>query len=583
MVNTSVNSIRIERNVPMETRDGTILRADIFRPDDNLKHPAILTRTPYNKIHSEDTDIKLFPSVLKGYVQIFQDLRGRYASEGKYDGGDLYLTVEANDGYDAVEWVAGQPWSDGNVGTAGGSYLARVQWMLAKENPPHLKAIAPWISSCTPTSAGTFLYGVINLIMGASSALTMGQGIAENLEKQGKDASKMREMLNRGTAHPEEILNFLPLRDIPHFNFEGLKEIWNARGLDAIPRVEDLPKAVWAYSKVKVPCLQLSGWYEFNNRGTLINYEQMKKQGGSELSRRGQHMLLGPWSHQQQGISLGDINFGDIADARIMGLVDYNLSFYNKYLLGMDIKIPAVRYFVMGKNVWQDADDWPLPQTQWQRFYLHSAGHANSSGGNGLLNRNEPASENPDTFVYDPLNPVPTTGGAWSTGNGFVPGPIDQSRIEQRQDILCYTTPELKEDIEITGPLELHLFAATSARDTDFTAKLVDVYPDGRTYNVASGIIRARYRNSIFTPEFLTPGEVIEYKVNLVATSNRFFKGHRIRIDISSSSFPEFDRNMNTGNAVGEDTTGIKAKQIIYHQPYQASYIDLPVIPTTKI
>jgi uncharacterized protein len=579
MASTGVNSIRIEKNVPMETRDGTILRADIFRPDDNQKHPAILTRTPYNKILMANDDIRLLRNVQAGYAIIYQDIRGRYASEGSYDGGDIYLAVEANDGYDAVEWVASQRWSDGNVGTAGLSYMARTQWMLAKENPPHLKAIAPWVSSSTPTSAGTFLYGVINLIMGASSATTIGLGIAENLEKQGKDASEMRRLLNQALSNPEVLYNFLPLKDIPHFNFEGLKEVWLARGLGAIPKIEDLEKAVWSYSKVNVPCFQLSGWYDFNNRGALINFENMRKKGGSAFSREHQHLLLGPWSHSQYANSLGGLNFGDSADAKFFGLAEYNLSFYNKYLLGMDVDLPTVRYFVMGKNRWQDAADWPLPQTQWQRYYLHSSGKANSASGNGVLSRMEPAAEKPDTFIYDPLNPVPTTGGAWSYGNGFVPGPLDQSIIERREDILCYSTPELKEDIEVTGPLVLHLFAASTARDTDFTAKLVDVYPDGRAFNVANGIVRARYRNSIFTPEFLTPGQVIEYKVNMVATSNRFLKGHRMRIDVSSSSFPEFDRNMNTGNPVGEDTTGIKARQTIYHQSDLASYIDLPVIP----
>ena len=245
----------------------------------------------------------------------------------------------------------------------------------------------------------------------------------------------------------------------------------------------------------------------------------------------------------------------------------------------MDIQIPAVRYFVMGRNCWRNAAAWPVPGTQWQRFFFHSKGKANSSQGNGQLNRDEPGSEPPDVFEYDPHNPVPTVGGAWAYGNGYVAGPLDQSRIEQRRDILCYSTPELKEEVEVTGPLELHLFASSSARDTDFTAKLVDVYPDGRSFNAADGIIRARYRQSVFTPELLLPGQIIEYVIDLVGTSQLFKRGHRIRIDVSSSNFPAFDRNMNTGNPIGEDARGIIASQTIYHRTGYASYIDLPVIP----
>jgi hypothetical protein len=246
----------------------------------------------------------------------------------------------------------------------------------------------------------------------------------------------------------------------------------------------------------------------------------------------------------------------------------------------MDVDMPAVRYFVMGKNIWRDAAAWPPPETKWQRFFLHGKGHANTSGGDGLLSRDEPGKEPADAFVYDPLHPVPTIGCWLYCQLGKVaPGVQEQSPIERRDDVLCYTTPELKEDLEVTGPLELHLFAATSVRDTDFVAKLVDVWPDGRSFNVTTdGIIRARYRKSLFAPEPVTPGEVNEYVINLQAVSQLFRKGHRIRINVTSSSFPLFDRNMNTGNQIGDDAKGIIASQTIYHQREYASYIDLPVI-----
>jgi putative CocE/NonD family hydrolase len=261
----------------------------------------------------------------------------------------------------------------------------------------------------------------------------------------------------------------------------------------------------------------------------------------------------------------------------------YNLTFFDKYVRGMEVDLPAVRYFVMGENVWRNAETWPLPQTQWQRYYLHSQGSANSSAGNGGLSREEPGAEKPDVFLYDPLNPVPTLGCRGGIHLLRVAAGIqEQSPNERRQDILCYTTAELEEDIEVTGPLKLHLFAASSARDTDFVAKLVDVYPDGRAFNVTTdGIVRARYRKSLFQPEFLTPGEVNEYEINLEAASQLFRRGHRIRIDVASSSFPEYDRNMNTGNAIGEDARGIVATQTVYHNSEYPSYMDLPVIPAS--
>jgi len=279
---------------------------------------------------------------------------------------------------------------------------------------------------------------------------------------------------------------------------------------------------------------------------------------------------------------LGDINFGESAGSQGSRVNQRLIAFYDKYLRGKDIKIPSVRYFVMGVNQWRSADDWPLPQTQWQRFYLHSKGSANTAVGNGMLSRDEPGSESPDRFIYDPHSPVPTVGGAIIgaiAGAGGVVGPLDQYRIEKRNDVLCYTTPELKEDIEVTGPLQVHLFASTSAKDTDFTAKFIDVYPDERAYNLGEGIIRASGRNLTEKPELIHPGEVYEYVITVGQTSLVFRKGHRIRIDISSSNFPQFDRNMNTGNPVGEDAQGIPALQTIYHQPGYASYIDLPVIP----
>ncbi len=576
-------SIRFDKGVPIEVRDGTLLRADVYRPDDKEKYPAILTRTPYHRQMVYDFSfLPVLDAVLAGYAIVIENQRGTFDSGGKHGLGDISLTFEGADGYDTVEWIASQPWCDGNVGTAGGSYMGMNQWITARENPPHLKAMTPWISGSGGTEPSRN-NGIVNLGVALNWIIKMAVEIAGWQEQQGKDVSRIRKLLEQAVASPEQVYNFLPLKAVPHFNFEGIEEVWTSRILNTSQDTpEYFEKNRTPYEKVTVPCFHVSGWYDFYPSGTFGHFQNMREKGGSELARRSQHILMGPWLHL--GPSFGGdtsaLGFGISASMRGSQLGEYNIAFFNKYLRGMEVSLPSVRYFVMGKNVWRNADDWPLPQTKWQRFFLHSKGHANSSAGDGLLSRDEPGSELPDTFIYNPHFPVPTTG---CRGHlqlvRYAPSPQEQSPIERRDDVLCYTTPELREDVEVTGPLKLHLFAATSARDTDFTAKLVDVYPDGRAYNVTcDGIIRARYRKSLFEPEFVTPGEVNEYVINLEAVSQLFRKGHSIRIDVSSSSFPEYDRNMNTGNDVGEDAQGIPAMQSIYHQSAYPSYIDLPVI-----
>jgi len=572
------SSMRIEKDVPMEMRDGVVLRADVYRPDDNEKHPAILFRSGYNKTQSVPRRDFMSPvdMILAGYAIVIQDIRGRFASDGDWGGG---YNVEFKDGYDSVEVLAAEPWCDGNIGTAGGSYLANLQWITAIENPPHLKAIAPWIGrSGMYLREDTQLAGVMLMFLDMQWTALMAVDVVDRLEKQGKDVAQARQMARQVLFNPEEAWYFLPLKDVPHFKFEGLQAIWASMLQQANPTPEIAGD--WPYNKINVPCLNVGGWYDVNIYGTFRNFLGMREQGGTELARQGQHVVVGPWAHGAiLGNYLGGIHFGTTAAGEAAGVTATHIAFYNKYLRGMDVSLPAVRYFVMGKDRWQTADTWPPPQAQWVRFFLLSRGQANTTGGDGLLGRDEPGAESPDVFVYNPAFPVPTTGGHY-TAAGLAPGPAEQGAVEKRNDVLCYTTPVLEEDIEITGPLELHLFAATSARDTDFTAKLVDVYPGGRAYNIADGIIRARYRKSVAQPELVNPGEVNEYVINMRNTSCMFRKGHRIRIDISSSDFPRWDRNMNTGNLIGEDAQGIPAMQTIYHQPGYASYIDLPVIPS---
>jgi len=575
-----INSIRVDRDVPIEMRDGVVLRADVYRPDDNEKHPAIVTRTPYSKAMAGNSDyLSAVHAAFAGYAFVIQDTRGRFASEGDF----LPGAPEGIDGYDTVEAVAVESWCDGNVGMVGSSYLGRNQWQTAMEDPPHLKAIAPSIITSGPLSDFR-LGGPIDLEQSISWFTAMAIDMIYRLGRQGKDVSKAREMLDRARFNLSEVYNYLPLKDIPHFQFEGLSEAFGVRMTDSLPpNVQTEEDLHWAYHKVKVPCFHAGGWYDLFSGSLFKNFLGMRERGGSEIAREGQYVLCGPWAHAGLLAYVGGLHFGPTGSSIATFTMERHITFFDKYLRGIegDRKNPAVRYFVMGRNRWRNADTWPLPQTEWQRFFLHSKGRANTAAGDGLLSRNEPSSEPPDIFVYDPRFPVPTIGGRILPTGSLVPGPFDQTPVEKRGDVLCYTTPELNEDIEVTGPLTLHLFAATSTRDTDFVAKLVDVYPDGSAYNVAEGCIRARYRKSVLRPELVNPGDVYEYTIDMATTSIVFLRGHRIRINITSSNFPRIDRNMNTGNPFGEDAEGVPAVQTIYHQPDYPSYIDLPVIPAT--
>ena len=570
------SSIRVDCDVPMKMRDGTILRADVYRPNDNAKHPAILFRTPYDKTLSAQSDyLNIIQAAQTGYTIIVQDVRGRFASEGEWRR-DSMFTIEGPDGYDTVEWIASEPWCDGNVGSAGGSYLAGLQWATGMESPPHLKAMAPWFgiwgAGMEPHPTG----GAILLTVALSATPMMAVDVANRLEQNGTDVTELRRAINWAMDDPDDAANFLPLKDFPLARFDRIRETWNMR-LYPPPANEQSKRQ--RIENVMTPCFYACGWYDIIEWATFASYKMMRERAGSARARQGQHILVGPWMHGKLHDFLAALNFGQFAGIRQAQVHDQNIAFFDKYLRGIDIEIPTVRYFVMGKNQWRSADDWPLPQTRWQRFFFHSRGNANTAGGDGRLSHHEPGSENPDIFVYDPHRPVPSVGGR-VFGTGVVPGPLDQSRIEMRHDVLCYTSEELAQDIEITGPLAVHLFAATSTRDTDFTAKLIDVYPDGRAYNIVEGIIRASGRKLNGTRELVTPGDVNEYIIQMGDTSQVFRKGHRFRVEISSSNFPMFDRNMNTGNPIGEDARGIPAMQTVYHQSGFASYIDLPVIPS---
>ena len=574
-------SIHYDQRVTMEMRDGVKLAGEVYRPGDTGKYPAIIMRTPYSgeNITGGSSYIKVIPTVQAGYALVIAYVRGRFGSEGKYDLG-ASQQVEGADCYDTVEWVASQPWCDGNIGMAGESALGTVQWRTARENPPHLKAIAPGIAGAPGESGPETTDAPVNLNIAVNLLLILAGDVLDKADARGENTAEARRMLAQVRNDPSLAYNYLPLKDVPQYNFPGIRELWEACLHMGASGRKSVTVEPYPFHKVKIPTLSVTNWYDPFARNSFRSFSGMVTDGGSKYAREHQHILAGPWCHCKPQRVLGHVDFGPYADEAGSGASQYLLSFFDKYLKGKDIDLPVVRYFTMGSNTWHDASGWPLTETKWQRFFLHGWGSANSLSGNGLLSRDEPENEPADTFTYNPLNPVLTAGGRGGiVENGFLYGPVDQVYVERRNDVLCYTSPILDRDIEVTGPLDLHLFASSSCRDTDFTAKLVDVYPDGRAFNAADGIVRAQYRNSFSIHEMLKPGEIAEFIIRLGPVSQLFRHGHRIRVDITSSNFPTFDRNMNTGNPIGEDAKGIPALQTVFHQNGHASYIDLPVIP----
>jgi putative CocE/NonD family hydrolase len=593
-----LKSIKVEFNCTVELRDGVVLYADVYRPDDEGKHPAVLVRTPYDKIFPQGYWYYDPPRVAQaGYAVVVQDCRGTGVSEGEF----YAFRDEAEDGYDTVEWVAAQPWCDGNVGMYGLSYMGNTQWAAADARPPHLKTICPQM--CKPHNRESFMPdGVICLFrflqwwrslrywfVGPLSLAASRSKLP--LEKLKSIRERLFNMLN----NYEKQFAYLPLKDVPI-----IKEIGKIKAMGSsfysfyfefIDNMENddfwKPFPSSDLSKVTVPCFHITGWYDHRLRDVLESYIEMKQRGGSEVARKNQKLLVGPWYHNGDMPSLiGQIDTGWASSGkRGIDVTGMHIRWFDRWLKGIDNGFtdePPVRIFVMGDNVWRDENEWPLARTRYTAYYLHSNGHANTRFGDGVLSPKSPDSEEEvDIYLYDPRNPVPSTGGY--SGSGCTDtrkvGVQDQREVEKRQDILVYTSEPLEADLEVTGPIEIKLWAASSAPDTDFTGKLVDVYPDGRAYNLAMGIVRARYRESVSKPKLIEPGKVYQYSINLSATSNVFRAGHRIRVDISSSNFPFCDRNLNTGNAIGQDAEIKVALQSVYHDKKHASQIILPVIP----
>jgi uncharacterized protein len=542
-----------EQGLTVPMRDGVVLRCDVYRPDGASPAPALVLRTPYDRSVSLIPPSGIDPDAATGagYAVVCQDVRGQYGSDGEF----YTFRAEASDGYDTVEWVASQPWCDGNVGMVGRSYAATCQWLAAAERPPHLKAICPVVTGSDFYRGWVYQGGAFQLGFNLFWVWMMSD--------------------RRRAAKAEELFLHLPLRDVPlpdpkwaRFYFDWLDHTtddayWQGLAISA------------RYPRIEVPALNVGGWFDVFTGGTLENFVRMQREGASEAARQGQRLIMGPWAHGSTYGAFPDHSF-DVFRPDEIDFTGRQLRFFDRHLKGVAAEDdPRVEIFVMGENRWRMEETWPLPRAEATPWYLRAG---------GVLSPEPPGEEAPDEYVYDPHEPVPTIGGPTSLPPRMMKsnaGPLDQQRLLQRPDVLVYTSKPLRSALEVTGPLLLRLYAATDATDTDFVAKLCDVTPDGVSRILAESVLRARYRDGFETPRLLEPGAVELYEIDLVATSNVFLAGHCVQVVVTSSSFPRFDRNANSGKPVGTDSEGDlrPARQTVFHDGGRASHVVLPVVP----
>lgn len=575
-------NFRVERDVMVPMRDGVALATDVWIPDGDPA-PALLVRLPYGKDGMLTTPAPVTPGIAAlldaGYAVVWQDGRGAFKSAGEF----TPMVNEPQDGEDTIAWLRQQPWSDGTVGTYGMSYLGFTQWAVASRAPDGLMAIAPtmtstdyythpWYSEGGARSWHTMWWW--STIMALTDAQRPTPGGAGDLQTLLALAGAM--------ADPEPHLAAMPGQQELLAKYWPWWSDWQGH-----PDRDRFWQELCVADRLKaatVPALHVGGWFDIFVGNTARTFTRMKLEAGSTQAQEGQQLIIGPWDHLSQTGVYHDRQFGMAADAVAADLTGAHVRFYDRWLRGRTASSrgPApVRIFVMGIDQWRDEADWPLPDTTYVEYFLDGAGGANSADGDGLLRTDLPSAGATDSYTYDPAQPVPTRGGRIMLPAALnAVGPVDQRPVEARQDVLCFTSPVLQEPVEVTGHVSLVLHVASTAPDTDFTGKLLDVHPDGRPLYLTDGILRARYRNSLAEPELLEPGQVYEITLDLSVTSNVFLPGHRIRLEVSSSNFPRFDRNTNTGGVIAEESLeqAVIATNQVLHGPEHASRLVLPVI-----
>jgi putative CocE/NonD family hydrolase len=590
----------IEQKVMMPMRDGIRLATDIYRPKTELPVPVVFVKTPYNFNAWQNGELQTriyrdaYEMVSKGYAYIIQNERGRYFSEGVWD----ILGTPKTDGYDAFSWIEDQYWCNGKIGTHGCSSTAEWQMAVASMDHPAHAAAVPMGFGAGVGRVGE-LYEQGNWYRGGAQQMLftvwlygvqqdeMKPRLPEGISRE--DLLRLQRFYDMSADMPDidwkEGLKHLPVQDIIK-NANGAKGIydkmirrkpndpaWYAGGLYH----DDMP--------YKTPSFWFVSWYDVSVSPNLKLYNHIRNNAPDKDTGENQYLVIAPTLHcayyrATDETIVGERNMGD---ARL----DYDdliITWFDHWLKEDEqtgIKsMPHVRYFTMGSNIWQSTESWPPANAMMTPFYLNSEGKANSLYGDGIMETVIPGKKNShDEFIYDPFNPIPSHGGGvCCTGNAVEGGSFDQQHIEAREDILVYTTQALEEGIEITGFIESTLYVSSDAKDTDFTIKLIDVYPDGRAYNLDETIQRVRYREGYHKEVFMEEGEVYRLEMSPMATSNYFEKGHRIRIEISSSNFPRFERNLNTGGNNYDEKQGVIARNKVHHSRQYPSQVRLPII-----
>ena len=538
--------------VPMH--DGVHLAADLFLPDGGGRRPTVLVRTPYGRKSLASQSYRYF--VRRGYALVIEDVRGRYASQGRFGN----MAQEGPDSNDTIDWIAEQPWSNGRVAMAGGSYLGMVQWWAALQENPHLAAISPVCS-------GNDEY--LDRYYSTGGALKLGHRLlwlTENLTAPSRVPALLPSYIRHLPVRSSDVAaTGLPQplwrTAIAHPSFDGY---W--KRLSVRERID----------RVHIPTLSFGGWFD--------NYAESDLDAFSRLALRHRTVetWIGPWAHNP-GFRFVTRDFGPQAH---LGIRTLEADWFDKWMTKAPVAStgPLLHIFVMGPDIWREEREWPLARTRYTPLYLESGGRANSSGGDGVLRWQPVSRSKTDAFTYDPRDPVPTMGGPICCEPRILPpGPLDQTTVEARKDVLVYTSAPLAEDLEVTGPVRTILYVATSANDTDFTAKIVDVDRHGRPLSVTDGLQRLRYRLSLDKPIFVKQNQAYQISVNMGVTSYVFAAGHRIRLEVSSSNFPRFDRNMNTTAPNAEQAKPTKARQTVFHEKGYPSAIILPVIGRTRL
>jgi putative CocE/NonD family hydrolase len=571
----SDTSVRIDTNVEMKTRDGVVLRADVYRPDIASPVPAIAMRTPYDKGVTARTAsyLPVLTAVQAGFAVVVQDIRGRFASEGEWDLVHLHA-ANVDDGYDCIEWIASEPWCDGNLGMMGGSYVGVTQLAAAAAKPPSLRAIAPWLLGMAPARAMAHSLPLESMTVGWMAGLAVDL-LMKKMATGEADAADFQTLVE-AMVDPAATAGVLPLDDLLNLRTPGMPSY--AEVDEMLRHANAQIEATLA--TFEVPALWCFGWYD--NAGGTEQFGEMRA-APDPAAREGTRMIIGAWTHNYALNFVGSFGLGALGDAIGGGVPQSHLKFFGRHLRGDDTDIPVVRYFVLGANVWKEADDWPVPGTDVRSLYLRSGGNANSATGDGALSWDAPGPGEPaDSYDYDPMDPVPSWGfRVMYTGGTTVNGPYEQTRVERRPDVLVFTSEPLTEPLEVVGDVTLHVWVSSSTPDTDVVAKLCVVDRHGVSTNIADGFLRTRFRTGWKTPELLTPGEAVELEVELGATGYRLEAGERLRVQVTSSAFPHLARNLNTGNPIHEDSPaeGVVATVTVLHDADHPSFVALPVQP----